>query len=147
MAYRIRHESPYGRRRAGALGVVLAAGMVARIAHGEYSDFRANQAEPACDVTATAYGTQKGTVSGIRDELARAGDGGNSAMVFAGQDGHLRNPNNPSDASRYFVNGSMALQPGDTVRVMHVGADVCQAAGGTAVSLAAIEASMEHRQK
>ena len=142
----IRWESPYKERRR-ALGALLAIGMLGKLAHGEYSDFRTNQAQPVCDVTATAYGTQKGTISGIRDELAQAGDGGDSAMVFAGNDGHLRNPNDPRDAATYFLRGSMALRAGDTVRVMHVEPTACQAAGGTAVSLAAIEASMNHQQK
>lgn len=147
MAYRVRHESPYGQRRAGVVGVFLATGILASIIHGEYSDFRANQAQPACDVTATSDGTPRGTISGIRAELAQAGDGGDSAMVFANDDGHMRNPNDPRDAPTYFVRGSMALQPGDTVRVVHVGADACQAAGGISVSMVAFEASMNHQPK
>ena len=146
MAYKVRHESPYGRRRA-TVGAIFALGVLARIAHGEYTDLRANQAQPACDVTATRDGTQRGTISGIKADLAQAGDGGDSVLVFAYQDGHLRSPNDPRDAPTYFLNGSKALQPGDNVRVMHVEADACQAAGGISVSMAAIEASMNHSQK
>lgn len=130
----------YRRRRAGvgaaaSLVVVLAAELI----HGQWSDFRANQSQPACDVTAEAGDT----VSGITGELHRAGDGGDNVSVFAHQDGHLRNPNDHRDAARFFVDGSMNLQVGDTMRVMHVGADVCERVGGISISLAAIQASMD----
>ncbi|HUP26752.1 MAG TPA: hypothetical protein VM124_03865 [Candidatus Limnocylindrales bacterium] len=144
MAHKSHHNvSPatYNRRRAVVLSVAsTAVYFAASFLHGEYSDLKANQAQPACAVDAA----KDDTVIGIRDKLGQAGDHGDTALVFAWQDGHLRNPNDPRDAARYFVNGSMALQAGDTVQVMNVNPNACTQAGGTAVDPAANAALAGH---
>ncbi len=148
MVHKVSHHdvSPatYNRRRA-VVGAVAgtAAYLVASFIHGEYSEIKANQAQPVCAIDAVSGDT----VTGIRDKLRHAGDRGDDALVFAWQDGHLRNPNDPRDAARYFVNGSMALQAGDTVRVMNVEPDSCMRAGGVSIDPAAMTASITYVQK
>ncbi len=133
-SYKVLHESRYTKRRAGVAGVLLLTALSGKLVDNAYSAFKANQAQPACEITAKPGDK----VESIQHKLSKAGDSGDDVIVIAHQDGHVRNPN---EDARFFINDSMALDVNDTVRFEHVKPAVCQAVGGMVLGQAAKQAS------
>lgn len=123
---------PYIPKRVVAAGLITA-GVLGGLAGSKIDDNLENRAEtraaamaePSCDVKVEAGDT----LEGIHRKLGMAGDTGDSEQVLR-PDGTVRTPEN---TPRYFIAGSKGLEAGDTARVSHVGANVCEAVGGEVV--------------
>lgn len=123
---------PYIPKRVVAAGLITA-GVLGGLAGSKIDDNLENRAEtraaamaePSCDVKVEAGDT----LEGIHRKLGMAGDAGDSEQVLM-PDGTVRTPEN---TPRFFIDGSQGIEPGDTVRVSHVGSNVCQAVGAEVV--------------
>lgn len=107
------------------LGVGVTAGsLMTSIVKDEIYEARENARQPACEVP-----IHKGdTIYGIESDIHSAGDDvrGETVEVVT-PDGRVRNPD---EDPRYWVNGSMAAEAGDTARIQNVDPNVCLKVGG-----------------
>lgn len=110
-------------------GLLLAGALGGKAIDDKIDDYRANQAQPACDIVA-----QSGdTIFDMKAELKRAGDDvrGENVKVLVPDEGYReRNGNQDRD---FYVAGSMALKIGDIVEIQNVEPAVCETVGGHVV--------------
>lgn len=107
-------------------GLLLTGALTGKVVDDKIDDFRANAAQPACEIVAEAGDT----IYSMQSELAQAGDSvkGEKVKVFVpGEDYRERNPQQDRD---FYVGGSMALKIGDVVQIENVDAGVCETVGG-----------------
>ncbi len=115
-------------RRGMALALLgtgaVVGGATTHVVEGAIDSARANAAQPACDVPIHSGDT----IDGIRSDIKRSGDdvrGEKVEVVTPG--GRVRNGD---EDPRFFIDGSMAAQPGDVARIQNVDPAVCLKVGG-----------------